>query len=630
MVSQTKDNSFGFNKTTPSTSGFGNATWTNSTLTNDQDGGFRTDGAGFGFGAPSSKVSTVSASFGGTGSQSSFDNSKGGKFTNISLLAQSDGPGKPVIGGNKSSFGNNANTSFSANEGNNDFINTNSGNFSGFGASRNASLMGNKIDTNNSILGNSLTNSTETSMFATSSIKENGLKTDTSSSFGGNVGTFGTGNFPNNSKDNDAVEKELEKKNIKLAKFKDKIDILKQRKKELLDKKNKDEKPKLSPFSPPFNPSVIDSLKKTNDVTDPIITLERKEMNASRFTTKKDRKTIKLLPEDVQRRVESNSFQSLTPSHVNNDITKDDADEDCVGTCPHMCPEQELITRESEGEIPLLEITHEQIHPKSWNLRQTAVKRFYRSSADYKLNIPDQVRPPHVLERVCSYLEEWVMERDRQGTDPRFDKNGQSQVPNSLDVYQYIWDRTRMVRKDFILQNFIGTGGRCNACAVRCHERIARWHAMSEHQLSHLSDFVKNQSQQNVTELGQTMKTLNFFYDDAEGRSALDEDNTSGEGSLPHGCTTDTIQGECPVDYDGQPLVKTLTPSGKNNRIIGSTLGGTAEPEMRGLYILLTMDNDGGMEVLKFVTSLSMKRPMVFNSQPVQLALKVYKVCNSK
>jgi len=599
-------------------------------LANDQDGGFRTDGAGFGFGAPSSKVSTVSASFGGTGSQSSFDNSKGGKYTNISLLAQSDGPGKPVIGGNKSSFGNNANTSFSANEGNNDFINTNSGNFSGFGASRNASLMGNKIDTNKSILGNSLTNSTETSMFATSSIKENGLKTDTSSSFGGNVGTYGTGNFPNNSKDNDAVEKELEKKNIKLAKFKDKIDILKQRKKELLDKKNKDEKPKLSPFSPPFNPSVIDSLKKTNDVTDPIITLERKEINASRFTTKKDRKTIKLLPEDVQRRVESNNFQSLTPSHVNNDITKDDADEDCVGTCPHMCPEQELITRESEGEIPLLEITHEQIHPKSWNLRQTAVKRFYRSSADYKLNIPDQVRPPHVLERVCSYLEEWVMERDRQGTDPRFDKNGQSQVPNSLDVYQYIWDRTRMVRKDFILQNFIGTGGRCNACAVRCHERIARWHAMSEHQLSHLSDFVKNQSQQNVTELGQTMKTLNFFYDDAEGRSALDEDNTSGEGSLPHGCTTDTIQGECPVDYDGQPLVKTLTPSGKNNRIIGSTLGGTAEPEMRGLYILLTMDNDGGMEVLKFVTSLSMKRPMVFNSQPVQLALKVYKAKNER
>lgn len=59
------------------------------------------------------------------------------------------------------------------------------------------------------------------------------------------------------------------------------------------------------------------------------------------------------------------------------------------------------------------------------------------------------------------------------------------------------------------MQNYVGTGGKCDARAVRCHERIARWHTMCEHQLSHISDFVVMQSQQNIQELGQAMKTLN-------------------------------------------------------------------------------------------------------------------------
>ncbi len=49
------------------------------------------------------------------------------------------------------------------------------------------------------------------------------------------------------------------------------------------------------------------------------------------------------------------------------------------------------------------------LHPEDWTLRDTAVKRFRRSAADFKLDIPELVRPPEVLERVCGYLEEWVM-----------------------------------------------------------------------------------------------------------------------------------------------------------------------------------------------------------------------------
>ena len=191
-----------------------------------------------------------------------------------------------------------------------------------------------------------------------------------------------------------------------------------------------------------------------------------------------------------------------------------------------------------------------------------------------------------------------------------------------------------MIRKDFTLQNYVGTGGNCDARAVRCHERIARWHTMCEHQLSHISDFVVMQSQQNIQELGQTMKTLNQFYDDALKRSRVEVPDENGNetrmdlSGFSHGCVNLVVQGNSPSDYDGAELNNTL---GSASRLVGKEgvqqyHHGTAEPEMRGLYILLTIDNDGGMEVMRYAAHLSRERPEIFQSVPVQLALNIYKV----
>ena len=144
-----------------------------------------------------------------------------------------------------------------------------------------------------------------------------------------------------------------------------------------------------------------------------------------------------------------------------------------------------------------------------------------------------------------------------------------------------------MVRKDFILQNYIGTGGKCDARAVRCHERIARWHAMCEHQLSHIPEFVSHQSQQNIAELGQTMKTLNNYYDDALGRSLIEV--ADSDGTSAQGCASNIVMGKSPVDFDGSILDNSAQSEDVSRRIIGyngvkSTSLGTAEPEMRGVY----------------------------------------------
>lgn len=192
-----------------------------------------------------------------------------------------------------------------------------------------------------------------------------------------------------------------------------------------------------------------------------------------------------------------------------------------------------------------------------------------------------------------------------------------------------------MIRKDFTLQNYVGTGGNCDARAVRCHERIARWHTLCEHQLSHISDFVVMQSQQNIQELGQTMKTLNQFYDDALKRSRVEVPDENGDetrtdlSGFSHGCANGNVQGNSPSDYDGAELNNSL---GSPLRLLGNEgihqyHHGTAEPEMRGLYILLTIDNDGGMEVMRYAAHLSRERPEIFQSIPVQLALNIYKVC---
>ena len=416
----------------------------------------------------------------------------------------------------------------------------------------------------------------------------------------------------------DETDTVAKKKEDELARLKAKLAAKKKKLEEAKLRKNASEiSPPPSPKNRLTSPNAT-VLPEKNSSIKPPEPGSLAERNALRFAPKVNA-TRSQLPEDLEP-ISIPTQNDYDTIHLGNAKS-------LVGTCQYMCPDDELKRRENEGDIQLLEMVHPDIHPAGWNLRNTAVKRFRRSAADYKLDIPELVRPPDVLERVCGYLEEWVMERDRQGADPRFSTGA---APTPLEVYQFIWDRTRMIRKDFILQNYVGTGGKCDARAVRCHERIARWHAMCEHQLSHIPDFVRMQSQQNIAEMGQAMKTLNLFYDDALGRSTVDvADDAGGETRIKsndHGCESNIVMGVPPIDFDGKSLVNDERDISR--RLIGneSPARGTAEPEMRAIYILLTLENDGGMEVLKYAAKLSSGKPEVFNSKPVQLALEIFKV----
>ena len=139
------------------------------------------------------------------------------------------------------------------------------------------------------------------------------------------------------------------------------------------------------------------------------------QRNADRFAQSKDTDTRSQLPADlidddnnpaaaINSNVLRNAGGRADREHLENAVS-------LVGVCAYMCPDEELLRRERESDIQLLErpVPDGNFHPRHWTLRDTMVKRFRRSAADYKLDVPEWVRPPDVLERVCGYLEEWVM-----------------------------------------------------------------------------------------------------------------------------------------------------------------------------------------------------------------------------
>ncbi|CAH0473961.1 unnamed protein product [Peronospora belbahrii] len=233
------------------------------------------------------------------------------------------------------------------------------------------------------------------------------------------------------------------------------------------------------------------------------------------------------------------------------------------GLCADMCSpgERELHIRVDELSV------FEKCYPdQPGRERDMIIKRFQRSSADHKLDIPEEIRPPGVLRRTQLYIEQAIMDLDQYGLDPRFQF---PRVPEPIELYNFCWDRFRMIRKDFILQNYRGAGGRVHPIALDVHERIARYHVLSEHELIETPSFV---AQQNMEQLGQTLKSLNELYDES---------------------------------YKvGDPAY--LSPF---------------EAECRAYFVLCTLDNGRGMDVLKYVKNLPYH---ILQSTHIEFAMRVF------
>ena len=163
------------------------------------------------------------------------------------------------------------------------------------------------------------------------------------------------------------------------------------------------------------------------------------------------------------------------------------------GTCMDMCPEYERLEREVQKELDRLEV-----YPGTACADPAATVKIYRRpAAGRELPLPDEVRPPEVLRRTLDYLVHTLL--PVQPDDPQFAR-----------VQAFLWNRTRAIRQDFIVQSERGK------IAIECHERIARYHILCLHWKGGVGAEGWSE-QQELEQLRKTLRSLIEYYDDSHG-----------------------------------------------------------------------------------------------------------------
>ncbi|KAJ3592539.1 hypothetical protein NHX12_007666 [Muraenolepis orangiensis] len=156
-----------------------------------------------------------------------------------------------------------------------------------------------------------------------------------------------------------------------------------------------------------------------------------------------------------------------------------------VGTCPDMCPEKERFMRDTRNQLSCFEL-----FPGAETVdHRAAIKEYSRSSADQEEPLPHELRPLPVLGMTMDYLVTTVMD---QG------------LHNYRDWYDFVWNRTRGIRKDVIQQHL------CCPQTVALIEKCTRFHVHCAHHLCEesLMTFDAKINNENMTKCLQSLKEL--------------------------------------------------------------------------------------------------------------------------
>ncbi|XP_073329353.1 germinal-center associated nuclear protein [Pagrus major] len=156
-----------------------------------------------------------------------------------------------------------------------------------------------------------------------------------------------------------------------------------------------------------------------------------------------------------------------------------------VGTCPDMCPEKERFMRETRKQLSIFEV----ILDTEMVDHTAAIKEYSRSSADQEEPLPHDLRPLPVLSMTMDYLVTRIMD---QGHD------------NYRDWYDFVWNRTRGIRKDIIQQHL------CCPDTVTLIEKCTRFHVHCAHHLceERVSSFDAKINNENMTKCLQSLKEM--------------------------------------------------------------------------------------------------------------------------
>ncbi|SPN97646.1 related to leucine permease transcriptional regulator SAC3 [Cephalotrichum gorgonifer] len=173
---------------------------------------------------------------------------------------------------------------------------------------------------------------------------------------------------------------------------------------------------------------------------------------------------------------------------------------DFKGICEDMCPEFEKVTRITEFDIKQAEKDPD----NNWPDTARMVKKLARSAAGQEAPLPMDVRSVPAIRRTLDYLIDDFLDSDE----------------NLPIVHGFLWDRTRAIRRDFAF--FSSMTPEEMRDQVHCLETIARFHVTSLHLLSMKDSKPEDFSeQQEVEQLGKTLISLMYAYDDCNARGIV-------------------------------------------------------------------------------------------------------------
>ncbi|XP_076016638.1 germinal-center associated nuclear protein [Genypterus blacodes] len=156
-----------------------------------------------------------------------------------------------------------------------------------------------------------------------------------------------------------------------------------------------------------------------------------------------------------------------------------------VGTCPDMCPEKERYMRETRKQLS----TYEEFPDTEMVDHTAAIKEYSRSSADQEEPLPHELRPLPVLSMTMDYLVTQIMDLGHE---------------NYRDWYDFVWNRTRSIRKDITQQRL------CCPHTVSLIEKCTRFHVHCGHHLCEepMSSFDAKINDENMTKCMQSLKEM--------------------------------------------------------------------------------------------------------------------------
>ncbi|KAK4455759.1 SAC3/GANP/Nin1/mts3/eIF-3 p25 family-domain-containing protein [Podospora aff. communis PSN243] len=201
---------------------------------------------------------------------------------------------------------------------------------------------------------------------------------------------------------------------------------------------------------------------------------------------------------DAYKKYRTRVYESLRKADLIDDPEKRRKLADALpykGICEDMCPEFEQISRIAEHDVKREEKETQPDGFTDWAIPSKMLKKFGRSAAGQDAPLPMDVRSVDALRRSVDYMFNDIL--------------GENNLPS---MHNFLWDRTRAVRRDFTFHSQKSAEEMKDL--VYCFETITRFHATALHLLSrkgHAQDDFDDK--QEIEQLGRTILSLVEAYD---------------------------------------------------------------------------------------------------------------------